>query len=221
MHKTDFINIGLHDPILKSAREDSDVFNRMMLNGYELIQSWQSYVYHLTCRGGQFEHGILTTDPSQKSKDWQMLMQRSSLEFIRKWGTTVKHDAYLNPIIKNKYNIGFVVKNCNLKILEALEPWCSTIYSDYHDFNSFISSNGKYTSFNLLERIKSINTDKNNDIIIEFDGSMLTQPGFIFLTEQLSDVLTESMETGEFEYDIFKITIKSLNTYQHDLIICK
>ena len=72
-----------------------------------------------------------------------------------------------------------------------------------------------------MERIKSINTDKNNDIIIEFDGSMLTQPGFIFLTEQLSDVLTESMETGEFEYDIFKITIKSLNTYQHDLIICK
>ena len=48
MYKKDFIDIGMHDPIMRSAREDSDVFNRMILNNYELIQSWSSYVYHLS-----------------------------------------------------------------------------------------------------------------------------------------------------------------------------
>jgi len=221
MYKKDFLDIGMHDPIMKSAREDSDVFNRMILNGYELIQSWESLVYHLTCRGGQFEHGVLTKDHSQKSQDWQQLMYNSTLEFIRKWGSTVKHDKYLNPIVKNKYNIGFVVKNCNLNILQALEPWCSTLYTDFKDINSYIKNTQLYTTFNLSSRIKPINDVKNNDIIIEFDGHLLTQERFVFITEQLSDILTDSGEIGNMEYDIFKISIKSLKIYQNELIICK
>jgi glycosyltransferase involved in cell wall biosynthesis len=221
MYKKDFVAIGMHDPIMKSAREDSDVFNRMVLNGYELIQSWQSFVYHLTCRGGQFEHGVLTQDYSKKSKDWQQLMHNSTLEFIRKWGSTVKHDEYLKPVIKNKYDIGFVVRNCNLNVLQALEPWCSTIYTDFKNINFYKLDNQKYTSFNLNDRIKPITAEKNNDVLIEFDASQLTQDRYVFLTEQLSDVLTESAEIGEMEYDIFKITIKLLKTYQNELVMCK
>jgi glycosyltransferase involved in cell wall biosynthesis len=221
MYKKDFMAIGMHDAIMKSAREDSDVFNRMILNKYELIQSWQSFVYHLTCRGGQFEHGVLTKDHSQKSKDWQLLMHQSTLEFIRKWGSTVKHDEYLNPIIKNKYNIGLVIKNSELTHLELLEPWCSTLYTDYYGYKSYNEVHECHTSFNLWERVKPLQAEKINDIIIEFDGNQLTQERFMFLTEQLSDVLTDSGEIGEMEYDIFKITIKSLKTYQNDLIICK
>jgi glycosyltransferase involved in cell wall biosynthesis len=220
MYKKDFLEIGMHDAILKSAREDSDVFNRMVLNGYELIQSWTSFVYHLTCRGGQFEHGIVSTNDSSKSKDWQELMYNSTLEFIRKWGSTVKHDAFLKPIIKNKYNIGFVVKNCNLNIINALEPWCSTMYSDFPKLNYYIRDNQFRTAFNLSDRLKSLDFEKNNDIIIEFDGQQLNQESFHFLTEQLSDVLTDSGEIGNMEYSIFKITINSLKTYQNELIKC-
>ena len=221
MYKEDFTSIGMHDPIMKSAREDSDVFNRMILNEYKLIQSWSSYVYHLTCRGGQFEHGVLTKDHSQKSKDWQMLMHYSTLEFIRKWGSTVKHDEYMNPIIKNKYDIGFVIKNCNSQILQALEPWCSTVYTDCINQTEYKLENRNNTSFNLENRVKQITEVKNNDVIIEFDATKLTNERFMFLTEQLSDVLNESGELGEMEYDIFKFKIKSLKTYQKELIICK
>jgi len=220
MYKKDFIEIGMHDPIMKSAREDSDVFNRMVLNGYELIQSWQSFVYHLTCRGGQFEHGILTNDHSQKSKDWQQLMHYSTLEFIRKWGSSVKHDQYLNPIIKNKYNIGFIVNNCSPQIIDMIEPWCSNLYVDC-PINEYINITQPNTNFDLKNRVKSISSEKTNDIIIEFDANQFINQHYIFITEQLNDVLSDSGEIGEMEYDIFKFKINSLNTYQKELIVCK
>ena len=220
MYKADFKAIGMHDPIMKSAREDSDVFNRMILNKYELIQSWESFVYHLTCRGGQFEHGVLTKDHSQKSKDWQKLMHESTLEFVRKWGSSVLHDEYLNPIIKNKYNIGFVVNNCSEQLLAYLEPWCTNIYVDCN-INNYIQSQQPTTAFDLIERVQTKNAPKTNDILIEFDGAQINQERFSFLTDQLSDTLTDSGDIGEFEYDIFKFKIKSMKTYQTELIKCK
>ena len=39
MYKSDFLNIlGGHDPIMHSCREDSDLFNRMLLAGFNFIQ---------------------------------------------------------------------------------------------------------------------------------------------------------------------------------------
>ena len=64
----------------------------MVLGGMNLIQSWNSFVYHLT-RGGQFQHGKLTKDHSQKSVECENLMNNSTREFIRKWGSIVKHDV--------------------------------------------------------------------------------------------------------------------------------
>ena len=131
MYKDEFLGIGGHDPRFASAREDSDVFNRLYLDGFELIQSWESFVYHLTARGGQFQHGKLTKDHSQKSEEWQKLMNNSTREFFRKWGTSVQHDNLMMPIITPKYDIGFVVDNLNsYELLYHLEPWCSNIYGN-------------------------------------------------------------------------------------------
>jgi len=217
MYKEDFEVIGMHDTIMRSAREDSDVFNRMILKGYTLIQSWQSFVYHLTCRGGQFEHGILTKDDSQKSKDWQQLMYYSTLEFIRKWSSSIKHDGYMNPIVKHKYNIGFSVINCNEQLIESLEPWCTTLYVDC-PYDSYIKKNQPHTKFNLYNKIVPCTARKKNDIIIQFDGTKLNQNNFQTITELLPDILDDSAEVGKMEYDIFKFYIKSLNTYEKKLI---
>ena len=130
MFKEAFMKIGGHDPRFASAREDSDVFNRLSLAGFELIQSWESFVYHLTARGGQFQHGKLTKAHNQKSEEWQKLMNNSTREFFRKWGTPVLHDNLLKPIVTPKYDIGFTVKNCNSEMIQHLEPLCSTLYVD-------------------------------------------------------------------------------------------
>ena len=124
MYKTDFVAIGGHDFKFHSCREDSDVFNRCVLAGYDLIQSWESYVYHLTARAGQFQHGKLTQDHSQKSKEWKKMMDASTREFFRKWGSLVNHDRYMMPIITPKYDITFILNNTTYELLFNLEPWC-------------------------------------------------------------------------------------------------
>ena len=219
MYKDEFLAMGGHDPRFASAREDSDVFNRLVLGSFELIQSWQSFVYHLTARGGQFQHGKLTKDHSQKSEEWQKLMNNSTREFFRKWGSSVNHDALMMPIISPKYDIGFVVKNCNLNLLNTLEPWCSTIYIDC-EFGEYILNEQPNTADNLSKKILSIHSEKNNDIIIRFDGSKLTNDSFQFII-QLPFILKDSGEIGSMRYDIFEFEINSLKTYENENITCK
>ena len=220
MYKDEFLGIGGHDPRFASAREDSDVFNRLVLDGFELIQSWQSFVYHLTARGGQFQHGKLTKEHSQKSEEWQKLMNNSTREFFRKWGSSVNHTALMMPIVSPKYDIGFVVENCNENLLEALEPWCSTIYIG-HDFDAkhYIDREQPNTTDNLTEKIHSLHAKKQNDIVVKFDGRRVNQQNFNYIA-QLSQILAndEELEVGSFGLDIFKITINKLKTYEKELI---
>ena len=221
MYKDEFLGMGGHDPRFASAREDSDVFNRLVLGGFELIQSWQSFVYHLTARGGQFQHGKLTKEHSQKSEEWQKLMNNSTREFFRKWGSGVQHDNLMMPIVSPKYDIGFIVHNIhNYNILYSLEPWCSTFYGDFPKdmLRMYIRDEQPNTTRNLKERVKNISDEKNNNILIKFDSVKLTNENFNFLT-QLPMILKDSGEIGEMEYNIFKITINSLETYEEENII--
>jgi len=56
IYKKEFLDLGGHDPVMHSCREDSDVFNRMALAGFKFRQPWNSLVYHLTGRGaGSFD----------------------------------------------------------------------------------------------------------------------------------------------------------------------
>jgi len=221
MLRDDFMSIGGHDPRFASAREDSDVFNRLHLGGFELIQSWQSFVYHLTARGGQFQHGKITKDESQKSEEWKKLMNNSTREFFRKWGTTVLHDNLLKPIVPPKYDIGFVVTDCDEQMLETLEPWCSTIYVDTYA-QDYIDREQSNTADDLNKKIYSIDVEKNNDIEVIFDGTKLTNESFQYIT-QLSQILAndKELEVGSFELDIFKININRVKTYENNLIINK
>ena len=84
----------------------------------------------------------------------------------------------------------------------------------------YIESNQQHTKFDLSKRVLILeNNDPigENDIVVEFDGTKLTQESFN-LIQQLSEVIQNSGEIGTFELDIFKITINSLETYEHTLI---
>jgi glycosyltransferase involved in cell wall biosynthesis len=219
MYKQEFLEMGGHDPIMHSCREDSDVFNRMKLNGFEFIQPWNSLVYHLTGRGA----GSFDGDPERHSK-WKADMDRSTLEFIRKWGSNVNHTALMEPIVSPKYNIAYVVKNCNLELLGVLEPWCDRIYTDevYRAGRlwDYVENEQKNTSFDLSKRV--LVTQHNdpigeNDIVIEFDATQLNQQNF-HLLQQFPGIIKESGEVGKFELDIFTITINHLEEQQTQLI---
>ena len=211
MYKKEYLKLGGHDPILKSCREDSDIFSRMKLAGFEFIQPWNSLVYHLTGRGaGSFD------GDSKRHEAWKKEMNNSTLEFIRKWGSNVKHTSLMDPIISSKYDIGFVVKNCNPQLLEILEPWCSVIYT-VCDYKEYIDKEQFNTTFDLWERIKPYDNEKNTEILISFDGSKLNQQNFQLL-QQFPDIIKDSGEIGSFELDIFTVDIIQMNEYQNGLI---
>ena len=218
MYKSDFL--GHDDLFAPQSKEDSDLFNRFILSGYEVIQSWDALVYHFTCRGSRFNKQS-GGGAGKNSNEWIHTTNKNSRNFIRKWGHFVKHDEYMNPIIPSKYNIGFVVKNCNMNILEMLEPWCDNIYiEDMNLVNEYILREQPNTKFILNNRVKNINNISGNDVLIEFDGKLFGQSQFDFI-QNLSEVLKDSAEVGIMEYDIFKFTINSLDTYEKTLINCK
>ena len=220
MYKEDFLTLGGHDPILKSAREDSDIFNRMLLAGFSFIQSWSSLVYHFTGRGGQFQHGSVG---EKKDEEWQQLMNNSTREFIRKWGSSVKHTPLMKPIVNPKYNIGFAVKYCNLQLLDILEPWCDRIYIEDEMgvlFASYYEYEHKRTSYDLKKRVLTLgyqNPQDYDDIIVEIDGKNFNNYDFQLL-QQLPEIIKDSGEIGKFQLSNLNIEINLMKEYQDSLI---
>jgi glycosyltransferase involved in cell wall biosynthesis len=234
IYKDDFTSIGGHDPLYApQSKEDSDIFNRFQLAGYETIQTWQGYVYHMTCRGSRFKDGAMRNPAGQvfmkgrESSEWLAQNLRSTRNFIRKWGHMVKHDEYLKPIVPPKYKVYFKAYNCNLDLLRELEPWCGMIFLDSGAIGKYVHQyrveEQPNTQFNLDERIKMYGSSKITDkdaIVVEFDCKKLTPDNFQIIVN-LSEIIQESGELGEMELDIFKFHINSLKTYEKELITCE
>ena len=78
------------------------------------------------------------------------------------------------------------------------------------------------TLFDLKKRVLPFDNKKKNDIIVEFDGTQLANINFNFIA-QLSEVLSndKELEVGEFQYQIFKVNINKLKTYEEENIVCE
>jgi len=229
IYKSDFQKIGGHDPLYApQSKEDSDIFNRFVLAGYKLVQTWRGFVYHMTCRGSRFADGAKRNPAGQvfmkgrETDEWLKQNHKSTRNFIRKWGHFVKHDSLLKPIIPPKYDIGFVVDNCNYETLYELEPWCSTIYVNKIHRNYYLNLEQKQTLFDLNNRVKSIDDDVKNDIEVKFDAGDFTPQQFNYLA-QLPEILAndEELEIGEFKLGIFTIKVNKIKTYEEELIVCE
>ena len=165
--------------------------------------------------------GSFDGDP-ERHKQWQADMNKSTLEFIRKWGSNVNHTALMKPIISPKYNIAFRVHNNNLKLLEALEPWCNTYYGDgvWVQYDFFIQNNQPHTTTDLKNKIKPLEAELYDDfegVTVVIDGNTFTQQDYQFI-QVLSEVIQEGGEIGEFELGNMKVNITSLETFEKDLI---
>ena len=224
--KSDFQEIGGHDPIFApQSKEDTDIFNRFHLNGIKFIQTWKGFVYHMTCRGSRFADGAKRNPDGQvfmknrETDEWLKQNNKSTREFLRKWGHFCKHDSLMKPIVPPKYDIGFILKNCTLKHLELLEPWCSTVYVN-NDRLNYINSEQPNTSFDLEERVKPFDNEKNNNILIGIDGNTFGNEDFNYI-QLMSEILQDSSEIGRFELGNLTIEVVQLNTYEKELIKLK
>ena len=216
IYKEDFLTVGGHDELFApQSKEDSDLFNRFQLNGYKFIQPWNALVYHFTSRGSRFNKHAGGA-AGKNSNEWIQTTTRNGRNFIRKWGHFIKHDPLMKPIIPPKYDIGFIVKNCTENLLEALEPWADTTYTDY-PYEDYIAGEEANTSYNLFDRLKPFDNEKHNEILVQIDGNTFNQQDFQII-QQLSDIIKDSGQVGEFELGNLFISITQMNEYQNDLI---
>jgi len=215
IHKDDFLSIGGHDKYLSPQQyEDSDLFQRFILAGYNIKQSRDSFVYHFTCRGCRGENWN-----KQKENDlfYKLCCAKNMVHFIRKWGHWIQNDENCYPIIHKKFDVGVVINNCPQQIISTIEPWFSTIYVDCPT-EHYIEQVQPGTPFNIHQRIKKINVDfPINDIIITLDGNQLNNERLKTLT-LLPTMIEDSGEEGEMEYDIFNIKINKLIDLSSNLI---
>ena len=215
VYKEDITSIGMHDEYFHSYHEDSDIFNRFILNGYGIIQSWEAYVYHLTCRGGQFQDGVdkVTEDPA-----FHKMKNNAFRNYVRKWGCFVRNDEYQYPIIPHKYNVKFVVQNASKDALEFLEPWSTNIDVDMNpnDVIDYINKEQPNTQINLTDKINNLGSD--NDVVVTFNAQTLTNESIDFIVKLAEIFDANELGVGNYNFNPFTIEVKRIKHYENKLI---
>jgi len=215
MYKDDFLAIGGHDPLFApQSKEDSDLFNRFVLNGYKVVQSWEALVYHFTSRGSRFNKHA-GGGAGVNSPEWVAQNEKSGRNFIRKWGSFISHDSLMKPIIPPKYDIGLIINTKDIILLRFLEPYFSTVYTYLSE--EYIKEEQKNTKFDLRDRIKPYDNEKNNEIIITIQDDKFSGPDWEVI-QHISEIIQDSGEKGKFSIGNLVIEIFQMNEYQNTLI---
>jgi len=216
-YRKDFQEIGGHDPLYApQSKEDSDIFNRFLLNGVKFKQVWDGFVYHMTCRGSRRNTNDKAVSIYEDSPEWLAQNMRSTRNFIRKWGHFVMHDRLMKPVVPNKYNVGIRITNATPELLKTLEPWCDDIFVDI-DIEAYIEAEQVNTVIDLRERVHTTKQLVLNDIVVETDGSKFNNNDFNII-QKFSQILDDSGKVGEFELGNLFIRINKLETYTKELI---
>ena len=207
IYKEDFVAMGGHDKLFAPfPYEDSDIFQRWILYGYELIQSRDSFVYHLTCRGHRFVEEIGKDDDYFKNAS-----AKAARNYLRKWASWIENDEYQRPILKPRYDIGVVIENCTPELLNWIEPWFNNTYVDQSLIDEYIKHEQPKTDLILEARVRPIEEPKQNDIIIYFDAK---DNADLNIVANIQVIIRESVDqVGTYEYEGFKIDVASLTDH--------
>lgn len=207
IYKEDFVTMGGHDALFAPfPYEDSDIFQRWMLHGYELIQSRDAFVYHLTCRGHRWTSEIGKDDDYFKNAS-----AKAARNYLRKWGSWIENDEYQRPILKPRYDIGVVIENCTPELLNWIEPWFNNTYVDQSLIDEYIKHEQPKTDLILEARVRPIEEPKQNDIIIYFDAK---DNADLNIVANIQVIIRESVDqVGTYEYEGFKIDVASLTDH--------
>ena len=184
--------------------EDDDLIYRWELLGMNCITSLDAICYHFVSKTSRFSE--------EYQNRTQQIEIKSNRNYIRKWGTRAKAP---------KYNVGIVVDNCNSQLIGALEIFSENIYVGGVDIDSivqnYILNEQPKTKFDLSKKIKGINEEKSEEILVTIDGSKITQQDYQMLT-QLSEIIKDSGEIGEFELGNLKVKINKMEEHQRKLL---
>lgn len=238
-YKQDWLDLGGYDTIFRRSREDSDLVQRCLHGGIELVQTFSANVYHFTCvssRGkGWFDKQNVEAQDrvSIQNKADQIELRR----FLRKWGNF----SHINQKLY-KFDIDLLVKNYTIETVYQIEPFFTKVWLDgvnniqdlynlfemyERDYNTsnklyeisnelWVSHKKNYRLDDLQTKIKTGIPNKYN-ILITIDFNTITnQNQFIELLPYLYDLLSQ-YDVGDYELDNILISIRKLQLEQIQL----
>ena len=138
LYKKDFQSMGGHDPkFAPFPYEDSDIFQRWLIAGYDLIQSRDALVYHLTCRGHRWNKEVGKNDD-----EFKLFEENARKHYLKKWGSWIQNDNNSHPTLIPVYRKKLVIKNWDINPeLGRLQDWFNDgediiVTIDGHSFTS-------------------------------------------------------------------------------------
>ncbi|MBC8153063.1 MAG: glycosyltransferase family 2 protein [Bacteroidetes bacterium] len=203
---------ALFDPMFC---EDDDLILRLKLKGLEMAVSVNALCYHFVSKTSRFsdEYRQRTTQ----------IEARSVRNFVRKWGFRIQ-----SPVRK-KYDIGLVLTNGNLALLEELEPWSSAIYTDI-DVAPYVQQEQAFTVFDLSKRVKSLTGPQPNGVLVSVDGKKMNAEKLAKIAA-IHEVIHDRIHTPErwwnrllgrpvisFTWHGYRIRVRDRTSYEHQLI---
>jgi hypothetical protein len=169
-----------------------------------MVQSWDSLVYHLTCRGGQFLGAEKMEDFQKKDDLWLKNNQISMVEYIRKWGGFFKEYGPCEPRPNVKYDIGLKAKNC-MPALLGFEPYFNSLQVDI-DFLDYIEQTQPNSKFDIASKFVK---ELSNDIILEVNFSNRSETeNFQQLISNIEDVLESAEPNQSYEVNGMILSVK-------------
>ena len=119
-----FEQLGGFDTQFRCSREDSDINIRMKACGLNVIQSWNSCVYHFTCVSSRGNEWFKQNNDAKKKNLLQEKADQEELKrFIRKWG-------YFGHYYEPRYNSTLLVNidtGVDINIIKSIEPYFNKI----------------------------------------------------------------------------------------------
>lgn len=119
LYRKNWTDIGGHDTLFRSSREDSDLLYRFSMMGLKIKQVWNALVYHFSCISSR---GPEWWTEKHKQKE-QLRMAGDFVEinrFLRKW-PFFKHSTAFDPDTEYKYQISANFYNAAPKDYDLLQ----------------------------------------------------------------------------------------------------
>lgn len=228
-------NIGGHDTQFRRSREDSDVLNRLILSGVEIVQTWEALVYHFTCtssRGrGWFDKTNIKAQERARVQEQADRVELSRM--YRKWGAF----SHGEPS-KYYYNIvaNVLIDSTDFAALSAIEmlfgrigvstidAYNHLIEIDEHQYaNKLLDiSEEQWETYGCLYNTQQAQdrfylSEVQGDVVISFRLSAVNQNTFEHVLSNIQHIV-HTTEEGDYEFEGFTFSIKNKqNTIQSKL----
>lgn len=226
MYKDVWNSIGGHDTQFRRSREDSDVLNRLILSGVQIIQTWEALVYHFTCTSSR---GKGWFDKSNKEAQLRARVQEQAdqvemTRMLRKWGA-FSHGSPSDYHYNIVANIQF--DTANLMLLPVVEVFFDKVGVTTKDAYDYLVNADEHKYANELLKFSKEDWDTysylyntqalqdrftlgqvQGDVVVAFKLSQINQDNYDNVLQNLQHIV-HNAEEGDWEVGGLTLSINN------------